>query len=406
MICGGGIGRFLSALGPTAVALGVQFLTFTVTARGLGVEAFGEYAAVLGLATIGVELVGLGGADLLVRAVARDRARFSAFYGNLLLLLAATLVPVVLTLLWLALYPMRSALPASLILLALFGEIVVGRVSASVELAMVAHGETFRASCVRLATATTRFAAALAFFSLAHDLAGWVLVVLVQSLVLSSALLLVARWLYGKPIFRLQRAAMPAGAAFALNQVARAAQGNLDRVILARFADATMLGTYAAGSRVLAIGLFPLQVMTRIFYPNFFRHGEHGLKATRAYAMRCLPAMLGASVAACVAVAVVAQAMPKVLGHDFARSTHAAVLLGLSLPLIAMQYLAGDALTGAGLQHVRAVIYGVAAVAFGMLLVLGARLGGTNGLIGAYLGAHAILMVVLWVVAFLWRRGE
>ena len=400
MIEGGGIGRFLSVLGPTAVALGVQFIAFAVTARGLGVVSFGEYAAILGLASIGVELVGLGGADLLVRAVSRDATRFSPFFGNMLLLIALTLVPVVLLGLYVAIFQAQSTLPPMLILMALAAEITIGRISSSVELAMVAHSQPFRASCVRMTTAVARLALAFGYFWLASSLSGWVIAVLVQSLLLSAIYLVVVTQLYGRPVMTLQTKELKSGVAFGVNQTARAMQGNIDRVILARFADPAVLGAYAAGARMLLIGLFPLQVVTRILYPQFFRHGENGIAATRRFAIRSLPAMLGTGILASIAVAGVGYFVPAVLGKDFAGASRSSMLLGLSLPLIALQYLAADTLTGAGLQHIRAVVYGVAAVGFGLLLALGARLGGVNGLIAAYLASHALLAITLWVVAF------
>ncbi len=84
--------RFGGALGPTVLALGLQFIAFAVTARGLGVVQFGEYAAIQCVAAICVEMVGLGGADLLVRAVARQPKDFSRYFGNMLNLVWITLI--------------------------------------------------------------------------------------------------------------------------------------------------------------------------------------------------------------------------------------------------------------------------------------------------------------------------
>ncbi|KQR80210.1 hypothetical protein ASG07_15565 [Sphingomonas sp. Leaf343] len=343
---------------------------------------------------------------MLVRAVARKPERFHSFFGNMLMLIGLTIIPVVLGALWIAAGPMKSEIPVTLLLAALTGEIVAARIAASVELIMVAHGHTTRASGVRLAMTLTRLIAALLYFSAAKSLQGWILVVLGQSILFGAALLVIAMRLYGSPVFMLQRSELAAGAAFSINQAARATQGNVDRVILARFSDASVLGAYAAGARILAIGLFPLQVITRLLYPNFFREGEFGLAATRRYALKCLPAMLATGLFASASVAAVAQVIPLVLGHDFAASRGAAMLLGLSLPLIAMQYLAADTLTGAGLQHIRAVIYGIAALIFGFLLAMGAYFAGVTGLIVAFLSAHALLMAVLWIIAFTWKDSE
>jgi O-antigen/teichoic acid export membrane protein len=396
--------RFASALGPTMAALGLQFVAFAVTARGLGVSQFGWYAAIQGIASMCVELVGLGGADLLVRAVARDPAQFSRYFGNMLNLIALTLVPV-LALAWMfARLDTAFAIMPFYVLLALLGEILVGRVSSSIELTMVAHRQVFSASLVRMVTPIARLCSALAYFHGHHALNGWIVVVFAQAVIVSAGLLAVAVALYGRPGRAVMLGEWRTGTAFTVNQFSRSAQSNLDRVVLAYFADAAALGIYAAGSRVLQLGLFPLQIVTRILYPQFFVHGEKGMAATRQFALANAPMMLATGLLATAMVAGAGLLAPSLLGHDFARTTHATILLSLSLPLIAMQYLAADTLTGAGYQQLRAAIYALTAVTFGLVLAIGARLGGVDGMIAAYLVMHAVLAVVLWVTAFAIER--
>jgi O-antigen/teichoic acid export membrane protein len=392
--------RFGGALGPTALALGLQFMAFAVTARGLGVVQFGEYAAIQGVAAICVEMVGLGGADLLVRAVARQPEDFSRYFGNMLNLVWVTLVPVIgiafLSLAW----DSSLAITWPLLLLALTGEIVLGRIASSIELTMVAHSQVFRASVTRMVPPLARLASAATFFHYAHDLSGWIMVVFTQAITVSVGLTGVAVAFYGRPAKCLFLGQWKTGATFSINQISRAAQSNLDRVILAQFADAASLGVYSAGSRVLQLGLFPLQIMTRILYPQFFVHGAKGIAATRRYALSNLPPMLATGLFSAAIVAGAGYFAPFLLGKAFEQSRHAAMLLSLSLPLIALQYLAADILTGAGFQHVRAVIYAAAAISFGLILAAGARAGGTDGMITGYLVAHALLAATLWATAF------
>jgi O-antigen/teichoic acid export membrane protein len=400
LLANGQFWRFALTFGPTMAALGLQFAAFALTARGLGVSMFGRYAAIQGIASICVELVGLGGADLLVRSVARDTTQFSRYFGNMLNLIWVTLVPVLLIAWFCTGRYAGSGLSPLSILTALFAEILVGRVSSSIELTMVAHRHVLRASLVRMATPMARLAAAIIYFHSHSTLEGWILVVLAQALLMSAALVAVAIAIYGRPSRIVLFNEWRTGTAFAINQFSRAAQGNLDRVVLAYFADAIALGVYAAGSRVLQLGLFPLQIMTRILYPQFFVHGEKGIAASRRFGIASLPAMLGTGVFAAAMAAGAGLFAPFLLGHDFARSSHTTILLALSLPLIALQYLAADILTGAGYQHIRAVIYGLTAVLFGFALAAGARLGGTDGMIAAYLIIHVVLAAVLWVTAF------
>ncbi|MET0546694.1 MAG: lipopolysaccharide biosynthesis protein [Caulobacterales bacterium] len=395
-----GIWRFVRALIPTAASLAIQFAAFAITARGLGIEEFGRYAVILGLAAIGLELVGLGGADLLVRGVSRDRSQAGPLFGQMLTLIALSLPVVTLLGWWIATAHLESSIAPSLILVAIAGELLIGRIASSTELMMVAHGDTFLAACVRFCTAFVRFLTAAIYFSLGKLLEGWILAAFAQALLLSIIYVGLAAYRYGRPRFSLKFQHWRDGLAFSANQTARASQSNLDRVILSKFATDAVLGAYSAGSRFLQLGLFPLQVVTRILYPNFFVHGEKGIGAARAYAVRCLPALLAAGIGGGLAVAVAGYFAPTILGQEFAASRHFSMLLSLCMPFIALQYLAADTLTGAGFQHIRAVVFGVAAIAFGLIMASGAALGGVNGVLAALIGAHAILAAILWAIAW------
>lgn len=388
---------------PTIGALGLQLVTFALTARGLGVEQFGRYTAILAIVAVGVELIGIGGADMLVRSVSRDRSKFALYYGNMLCAIGVTLPLAVAIGSFVALGLLHVEVAAGFVALALFAEIGLARVSASTELVMVAFGHTARAGWVRVATVVARLLVALVFFVVMglRDLDQWIIWLAVQSLVMMAIYAWLAAHLYGKPQWVLLVGEIRTGLMFCINQGSRAMQGNLDRMVLSRFADAFALGVYGAASRILQLGLFPMQVMTRIFYPKFFVHGANGIAASRRYAIKVAPALFGTGVVSAIAVAVAALFAPTVLGHDFAGSVHTTIGLAASLPFIALQYAAGDALTGAGRQGVRASIYGFSAIGFGFVLVAGVRLGGVPGLIGAFVLAHFLLAGVLWAAAFL-----
>jgi O-antigen/teichoic acid export membrane protein len=396
---------FARTMVPTMGALALQFVTFAITARGLGVEQFGRYTALLAIVGIGVELVGLGGADILVRAVARERAAFRAYYGNMLLLGALTTPLVVALGVAVAVGAMQTTVDWLPLVAALVAEILIARMSASLELVMVAHGHTVRAGWVRMTTVVVRLLLALAYFMLIglHDLNGWIGVVFAQSMLLTAVYMVIGGRLYGQPVWRLLRHEMGSGLSFCVTQTARAAQSNLDRMVLSRYADDATLGLYGAASRFMQLGMFPLQVVTRIIYPNYFVHGKQGIAASRRYAVRMAPLLFGVGLLSGAAVALAALLAPYALGAGYAGSTGVTMGLACALPFMALQYPAADALTGAGRQSLRALIYSVSAVGFGFVLLGGAYLGGIRGVVAAFLLGHLLLAVIFWVVAFLCR---
>jgi O-antigen/teichoic acid export membrane protein len=396
---------FARTMVPTMGALGLQFVTFAITARGLGVEQFGRYTALLAIVGIGVELVGLGGADILVRAVARERDAFRRYYGNMLLLGALTTPLVVALGVAVAVGAMQTAVSWLPLVAALTAEIVIARMSASMELVMVAHGHTERAGWVRMSTVVVRLLLAGGYFVLLgwHDLDGWIAVVVVQSLALTAVYIVIGARLYGQPVWQLLRHELGSGLSFCVTQTARSAQSNLDRMVLSRYADDATLGLYGAASRFLQLGMFPLQVVTRIIYPKYFVHGKEGIAASRRYAVRMAPLLFGVGVLSSGAVAVAALLAPYALGAGYEGATSVTMGLACALPFMALQYPAADALTGAGRQSLRALIYSVSAVGFGFVLLGGAYLGGIRGVVAAFLLGHALLALIYWAVAFLCR---
>lgn len=394
---------FAGTLMPTVAALLVQLVAFAVTARGLGVEQFGAYTALLAVAVVSVELVGLGGADLLVRGIVHSAERFSEYFGNLLILVGMTLPVVVIAGAWVALHLIGTRLDALHVFAVILGEVLVGRAAASLEIVMVAFRHTVRAGVVRLLTATLRLCLAAGFFLAAglHDLDRWIEAAFVQSVLTALAYCLLAVHLYGRPRAALLRREMRTGVAFCLIQVSRSAQGNIDRMVLSRFADDASVGIYGAASRLLALGMFPIQVVTRITYPNFYVHGRNGIRASRAYALKIAPILFAVGAAGSLAVAAAGYLAPYVLGPDFAEMAGIAAKLGIALPLIALQYPPSDALTGAGRQKVRTALSVCATVGFGFVLALGSRYGGIDGLIVAFIASHAVLAAATWAAAFL-----
>jgi O-antigen/teichoic acid export membrane protein len=393
--------HFASALGPTTLALFLQFVTFAVTARGLGVEAFGEYAAVLAITGIGGEIVGVGSSDVLVRAVSRDRSLFQAYFGSMLWLIAMTL-PVAAGVGFCAMtFVVATHIDSWHVLGALVGEMTLGRVSASTELIMVAHSDTFKASCVRLATVVARLAVTVAFFALSSGLPGWIELILLESLLLAGLYIVLVAKLYGAPRSTLITSELGLAATFCVNQTARAAQSNIDRVVLSHYANGAALGVYSAGSRFVQLGLFPVQVVMRILYPRFFIHGAHGMAATRRFALKCVPALLAVGTGSGIAVAAAGVLAPRILGPSFAETTDAVVKMAIAIPLMAIQYPAADALTGGGDQRLRTMIYSIAALGTGLLLAAGAHFAGVSGVIACFVGGQLLLAAVLWIGVFL-----
>ena len=398
---------FVRTMLPMFGALGLQLLAFTITARWLGVEQFGHYTAVLAVAAIGVDLVGLGDIDLLARAVAGVRSKFPHYFGHMMAMMALTWPAVILLGTALIIGPMTLALPAYLVAAALAAEILMGRAFATLEMMMVAHTDAERAGWTRLAAALVRLSAATCYFVIAgeHGLRGWIFTLCITSLLVAVASYQTARHYYGKPKTWLARAELGAGIVFCLTRVASGMQNNIDRIVLSRFASPADVGTYGAATRVLQIGLFPLQVATRITYPRFFAPEHRGLANGRILAMKLTVPMLAIGIVSALGVAAASLLIPALLGAQFQNSIRASMVLALAIPFIAIQTPPADALVAANRHSMRAIMYGGASVSIGFVLLIGAKLAGSLGLAAAFVVAQAMLAAALWCAAHFCTDG-
>jgi O-antigen/teichoic acid export membrane protein len=403
----GSVGHaFAISIVPTALALVLQLGTFVLMGRALGAAQFGALSACLALAAVFVEVVGLGSADILVRAVVTRPDRFADYFGNTLCLTALSLPPAVAIAGVIALKGFGLAIAPVALFAILASEILNSRISATVENVCVAHRDVAYGSYVRLTTASARFALAAAALGLfhVHSLQTWIWCCVVQSGVTAAGFVVLAARLYGRPRAHLALPEFGVGLLFATNQTARAAQGNLDRAFMLTVSTGELLGSYAAASRIIQLALFPVQIANRILYPRFFAKGaEGGIAATRKFALACAPILFALGAACGVAVAVAALGAPMVLGAGFRSATPICIGLALALPLVAIQYPPADALTGSGRQGARTLIFTVLSIAFSLGLAAGARFGGLNGLIGAFVGGQAVIAACLWTLVFLVR---
>lgn len=397
---------FVISFAPTMAALVFQLGVFVLLGRALGAAQFGQISAALALTVVLVEVVGLGSGDILVRAVSRRPADFPGYYASALRIGALTLPPTAALGWLLARYVLHVAIGAAPLAALMVLEIGAARVAATAESVAVAHRDIVRASTVRLGWAMARFALAAVVLGVLHlhDVNTWIWCTSVQSLLTAAAFLVVTTRAYGRPAGHIPKGEVGTGVLFAVNQSSRAAQGNFDRAFMAMAATGAVIGAYAAGSRLVQLGLFPMQILNRMLYPRFFALGhEGGLAATRRYAVRCSPAAVGVGLFGAAAVACAALLAPTLLGPSFARTTPITLVLACALPLMALQYPAADALTGAGRQGLRTVVFAITALLFSVGLAVGAGLAGLWGVVTAFVLGHLVLAMVLWGLLFIVR---
>jgi len=391
--------------------VGLQGAYFVIAARVLGVDGFGAFAGVVALVALTSPFASLGAINLLVKHVATgSRSAAVQFSNGVLVTVVAGGAFVVL---------LVAAAPAVAPTGVLLGTI-----------AMIATADVVAGNLILFAGSLGQARERLMSTALypillnAGRLAGLVVVVavvddagltavaasyLVSSVLLSGAVVwTILRRLGG---FRADVSTFAAqwreGLLFAVSISAQNVYNDIDKTMLARLDTLGAAGIYAAAYRILDFTFVPMRAALAAAYPRFFQAGADGLRSALTVTRRiALPGLAYAVLAAGVLL-LGSNAIPVLLGAEYAQSVDAVQMLAV-LPLLRwIHYLAADSLTGAGYQGRRtACQVAVAVINVGLNLWLITAYSWTGAVI-ATLVCDGLLAVTLWgVVAAVVRTEE
>jgi len=329
----------------------MQFLLFAFYARALGAEQYGLYIALMSWCPICVELAGWGAGEYLLKRTAQNRMAFSAGRSHARAALLAS-VPVALMIF----IAMTSALLGSAIglwsvAIIGFAECVGLRLLITLEQMAMSLSRWKIANCLRaLQVAPRLIGVAIAYFGFgmqgfeALAIAGS-LGVLIAGIGLSIGL---SRYFPAADVVQMDWRGVRQGSWFVGNQLVRASQQNIDRIVLAPLLDPASLAIFGAAQRFIQIGMLPLQAVMRTSYPGFFTAGSAGIAASISYGRGVLPMALGAAALGALGLAAMTPLITLAIGPDFNLSAHYLLYLAPSLLLFAVNSTFADILSGAG----------------------------------------------------------
>ena len=383
----------------------IQGVYFVVIARSLGSKGYGAFVGVAAAAAVLSPIVGLGCGKLLVKNVSRDRGLLAEYFGNGLVVTAASGLLAVAILAAGAGLVLPSGVPMTVLLLVAVSDLVVVRLADLVGdgfQAIERLGWTARltvaAGLVRLASVVV-----LAAIDRHPSVANWAWAYFVSGMVTAVLSLGLGFRYLSRPRLALHRirGEVLEGLYFAIGQSSQSIYNDIDKTMLARLSTFEATGIYSAAYKLVDMACLPLKSLLAAAYPGFFRAGADGLRGTIGYMRRLLPQAMVYGAAVGLALIIAAPLVPAVLGAEFARSVEAIRWLAV-LPLLrAVHYLLADSLTGAGYQGVRSAL---------QLLVAGVNVLINLWIVPAYswrgaawssIGTDALLAVIVAAVLYI-----
>lgn len=387
--------------GSLVISSAAQLLTFALLARFLGVHEFSLFVAITAISNIAVHICGLGAMECLVRRVARDRAIYPAMLGhNIILTTASGLILVLAGAAALPFFFTLSPDPATnvaLIVLMLATNIVLVRVIVLAEQICLAHSDFVSANTVVIGFAVARtIAAALAclVFGVA-SVASWALWQFACH-VLVALTCWRALGKFGRPAYRLVREELPLGLYFSLPFILRAVRQNADLLVLSLTATPEIVASYGVARRMLDSSYLSVEALNRLVYPGSARATADGLQHAMPRIRKVLVAATGISIAAAIAVFVLAPILPFLFGKDYTSLVSFVRILCWVVVPLAIWSVAVEALGASGHQPTRAAVMGLGSVLGAVIAAVATWYAPPTGTFVSFYVIEIAMVVAAW----------
>ena len=341
------------------VPAGMQFALFAFYARALGAEQYGLYIALMSWSPICVELAGWGAGEYLLKRTAHRPQAFAAQRGHARAALLMSVPVAVMAFMALTSAVLNGAVGVWTLAIIGFAECVGPRLLITLEQMAMSLSHWKTANGLRAVQVAPRLiSVVIAYY--AFGMRGFEALALAGSLgVLTAALTLtigLRRYFPKAGAMQLDCGGLRQGSWFVGNQLVRASQQNIDRIVLTPLLDPAALAIFGAAQRFIQIGMLPLQAVMRISYPGFFKAGAAGVASSARYGLGVLPMALAAAALGGIGMAAMAQLAPLLIGAEFGLSAHYLLYLAPSLLLFAVNSTFSDILSGAGYLPLRLLL--------------------------------------------------
>jgi O-antigen/teichoic acid export membrane protein len=254
-----------------------------------------------------------------------------------------------------------------------------------------------------------RLAAIVLLIAILHkvSLSQWVWAYLFTSMLATAYAVYKGGKFWGRPRVQLAslREDISEGIFFSISTSATSIYNDVDKIMLGRLSDFVSTGIYSAAYRIIDVSMTPVRSLVSAAYPQFFKRGVGGMRATYPYAKSLIykSSLYGAAIS--TGVWLFAPILPSLLGRQYIAAVPALRWLALIPFLRCFHVFLADSLSGAGFQRTRTMIQVIVGlVNVGLNLVILPRYS-WRGAAWTSLACDSMLVVVFWLTAvYLFRR--
>jgi O-antigen/teichoic acid export membrane protein len=386
----------------------VQAGYFVLIARSLGPDAFGAFAAVVALAAVLGPFSGMGTTNLFIRDVRSGKRDAVVCWGNGLLLttLSGTLLTIVVVVLN---YVFHLKTGFFVVVMVCISDLIFMKVTELAAFGFAASDRMKDTSIQSVVVSLLRLTAIALLTAILRSvsLSQWVWAYLFTSILGTAYAVYKGSKLWGSPRVQLTslREDISEGIFFSISTSATSIYNDVDKIMLGRLSDFVSTGIYSAAYRIIDVSMTPVRSLVSAAYPQFFKKGVDGMRATYPYAKSLIykSSLYGAAIS--TGVWLFAPVLPSLLGKQYVAAVPALRLLALIPFLRCFHVFLADSLSGAGFQRTRTAIQVIVGVInVGLNLVILPRYS-WRGAAWTSLACDGMLVVIFWLTAvYLFRR--
>jgi O-antigen/teichoic acid export membrane protein len=338
--------------------LALQAIYFVTIARTLGSKQYGAFVAMAAMVAVVAPFAGMGGLNILLKNVSRDRSLLSVYWGNglLLLLISGSCFTGIVLLCgpWFVGRDLTLAL-----FLVCLSDLIFARIVDLSSFAFAAIGRMAESAKLNVYISLSRLSGLFALLAIVRhpSVQQWTIAYVAASTACFLYSFTRVTFIGGiRFSFTRMKQEISESSHFAVSGSATTIYNDMDKTMLARLSDFGSTGIYGAAYRLIDVSMAPVNAITLAASPEFFRRGRRGPKAAEEYAWKLIKhtAPLGFAIFLCLFIG--APILPHVLGSSFQSSVEATRWLAIIPFLRCIHVFLAGPLAGAGYQGTRASV--------------------------------------------------
>jgi O-antigen/teichoic acid export membrane protein len=382
-----------------------QALWVVVIARSLGPSGYGAFAGIAGLATTLGGITGLGTGYLLLQNVSRNHSAFGAHWRKVTLTTLFSGLILVALFSGIAHFIVKDHVGIAVIIAIGISEIVCYPMVYTSGFAFQAHERLgWSGSLVAIMSGTRLLAVIVFWFSATtQDLATYALFHLVASMASALCALAMVHMMLrpARARFTLHMNEIREGLSFSAVWFTGNAVAELDKTLALRLAGSEIAGVYSVAYRMVSALTLPVASLALAAQPRLFRQGTNQVEGNPHLVRRLILVAVAYGLAASIALLLLANSLPWLLGQAFEPAVKGVRLLILVPPLLSLRLIGNAVLMTTGRQFIRILVEVPGIILLVGLALLWVPKYGLVGIAMTVTSTEAMLVVGIW--GMLWK---